>query len=57
MNDIFYKYYDKREVDWEDEDMLDKLLLAGHIEYKIEDNRAFAQATPLARGLHCLPRA
>ncbi|MCL2712739.1 MAG: hypothetical protein FWD37_05665 [Methanomassiliicoccaceae archaeon] len=52
MNDIFYKYYNKREVDKEDIDMLDKLLITGLIEYRSsEDFTPYAQATSLGRGL------
>ena len=51
MNDIFYKYYSKREIDWEDLDMLDKLLITGLIEYEVENITPYAQATSLGRGL------
>ena len=59
MNDIFYKYYHGREItkeDLGDMDMLDTLYITGHINYKYENGKAFAEATEMGRGLHYYPK-
>ena len=59
MNDIFYKYYHGREIteeDLGDMDMLHKLSRTGHIVYRYEGGKAFAEATEMGKGLHYYPK-
>ena len=59
MNDIFYKYYHGREItedDLGDMDMLHKLSRTGHIVYKYEDGKAFAEATERSKRAHYCPK-
>jgi len=52
MNRVFLEYYNGKRVDPEDKDMLDRLVIAGHIEYKFKGGEPLAQATVLGRGLY-----
>jgi len=57
LNRIFFKYYDRRQIDdWNDKVMLDNLEAAGHTEYLLEDGKAYAQATVSGRRLHRPPQ-
>ena len=54
LSETFFKYYDAKPVEECDVDMLENLLLAKHIKYTIKENKAYAEATDIGKGLHSL---
>ncbi|MCL2148534.1 MAG: hypothetical protein FWH47_04275 [Methanomassiliicoccaceae archaeon] len=55
MNDVFYKYYHGMQIDPKDKPMLDKLVMASHMEYTIRDGKAFAEASKVGKMMHYRP--
>ena len=52
MSRVFFDYYDGDFVKSKDADMLDKLVLAAHIEYVMKGGKTYAKATDLGKMLH-----
>ena len=51
MKQIFFKYYNEREISSEDKPVLDKLFKAAFVDYRYRDGKAYAEASPMGKCL------
>ena len=51
LAEVFRDYYCGKPIKKENKDVLDRLVMAGFIEYVLKDDVAYAQASPIAKGL------